>query len=271
MTTSDTDLLNEQARLGSKGRILLGLFLWGQMALQVLGLMFFWPEATRADATLAKYNFLGCPITQEIALIMSIAILGAMGGSTHALSSFARFAGNRELVRSWVWWYLLRAPIGIALAIVIYFVVRGGLLTAGGSTSGTGGANPYGLGAIAALAGLCSESATMKLSEVFDALFKPNRAADKDTITTSQAPTIKSLAPASVTIGSQGVVTINGAGFAQGDLVLVGSETLKAEVVSDAQARITLTPTLTASASDLPLRIKRPQGAESNTVTLKVA
>lgn len=268
MPPPEIDFHHERSRLQFWGRLLLGLFLWGQMILQVVGLMYFWPEAVKKEGPWDD-TFLGCPITQEVALIMSIAILGAMGGSTHALSSFARFAGNRELVRSWVWWYLLRAPIGIALAIVIYFVIRGGLLTT--SSAADGSINPYALGAVAALAGLCSESATIKLSEVFDVLFKPNRTADKDTIEES-SPALKALNPASLTRGSgDSRIALTGAGFIPGDNLLAGSTTLPMSVDSPAAATVIIPAALLVKAGEIPLSIVRSGGQPvSNVLKLTI-
>src|SRR5688572_10349613 len=49
---------------------------------------------------------------------------GAMGGLIHAATSFATFAGNRELLRSWLPWFYLRAPIAMLLAALTYLAAR---------------------------------------------------------------------------------------------------------------------------------------------------
>jgi hypothetical protein len=57
----------------------------------------------------------------------------------------------------------------MALALVFYFVVRGGFLTTSG---GAKDINPYGIAALAGLVGMFSKQATDKLSEVFSTLFR---------------------------------------------------------------------------------------------------
>ena len=51
-----------------------------------------------------------------------------LGSYVHATTSFVSYVGNRRLVFSWAWWYLLRPFIGMVLALIFYFVLRGGLL-----------------------------------------------------------------------------------------------------------------------------------------------
>ncbi len=270
MTTID-DLPTQRARLGPKGRVLLGLFLWGQMGLQIAALMFFWPEAVKKEGPWTR-TFLTCPITQEVALIMSVAVLGAMGGSTHALGSFASFVGNRNLVRSWVWWYLLRAPIGVSLAIVIYFVVRGGLLV---STASAGDAiNPYGLGALAALAGLCSESATAKLSELFETLFKTERPASKDPITVSGRPALLQSNPAKLPKGSPDTaITLTGSALQPDDLAAIGGDEVPVAFVSATEVQVTVPAKHLAQAGDVAINVRRAAKPDitSNVIKLVVA
>jgi hypothetical protein len=105
----------------------------------------------------------------ETAYLCLVAIVGALGAFIHLATSFTEFLGNRTFVSSWKWWYLLRPFIGTALAMMIYFAARGGLI------SGTAGAkelSPYGIAALAGLAGMFSKQATDKLREVFENLFK---------------------------------------------------------------------------------------------------
>jgi hypothetical protein len=104
---------------------------------------------------------------------LAIAMLaGALGSYIHLATSFADFVGNRQLVSSWQWWYLLRPFIGMTLALIMYFVVRGGLI--GGSASAQN-LSPYGVAAVAGLTGLFSKQATDKLRETFETLFKTDK------------------------------------------------------------------------------------------------
>lgn len=105
----------------------------------------------------------------ETGLLLLVIIAGALGSYIHAATSFVDYVGNQSLVMSWGWWYTLRPFIGAALALVFYFVIRGGLLS---TSSGTGNISVFGIAAVAGLVGMFSKQATDKLGEVFNTLFK---------------------------------------------------------------------------------------------------
>jgi hypothetical protein len=105
----------------------------------------------------------------ETRFLLLVMVAGALGSYIHLATSFADYLGNRQFVKSWGWWYILRPFIGMALAIMFYFAARGGLIA---GTTGAENLSPYGIAAIAGLAGLFSKQATDKLREVFENLFK---------------------------------------------------------------------------------------------------
>ena len=76
--------------------------------------------------------------------------------------------GNRQIYTSWVWGYILRPFIGVALATIFYFVIRGGFLSAG---AGAEDISPFGISAMAGLVGMFSQRAMDKLREAADNLF----------------------------------------------------------------------------------------------------
>jgi hypothetical protein len=130
------------------------------------------PLLNGASAGPATVRVARLPVVElhpEVWLLLLVMMSGALGSYVHSCTSFTDYAGNRALTRSWVWWYLLRTPIGIALAVVFYFLLRGGLLTTASSGANL---NVYGLAAIAALAGMFSKNATDKLREIFEAMFR---------------------------------------------------------------------------------------------------
>jgi hypothetical protein len=118
-------------------------------------LQFFWGKET---------------ITLEVRLILIAAVGGALGAYVHLATSFADYAGNEKLTRNWCWWYLFRPLVGMALAEVVYFAMRGGLLPS--TNTATSAISPYGVCAITALSGLFSRQATDKLKEVFETIFR---------------------------------------------------------------------------------------------------
>ena len=110
-------------------------------------------------------------VGEESRLILLVMLAGALGSYVHTATSFVTYVGNRSLVSSWMWWYVLRSFIGMSLALIFYFLIRGGLLSAG-AWAGASEVSAFGITAIAALAGMFSKQATDKLRDVFDNLFK---------------------------------------------------------------------------------------------------
>ena len=109
-------------------------------------------------------------IGPEARLLLLVLFAGALGSLIHALQSLVDFSGNLTLKASWTWWYVSRPFIGMALALVFYAALRGGMLA--GTPAAVKDVNPYGVFTIAALAGMFSDKATQKLADIFDALFK---------------------------------------------------------------------------------------------------
>jgi hypothetical protein len=105
----------------------------------------------------------------EARYLCLVALVGALGAFIHLATSFTEFLGNRNFYASWKWWYGLRPFIGSALAMMVYFAARGGLIS---GTSGANDLSPYGIAALAGLAGMFSKQATDKLREVFENMFK---------------------------------------------------------------------------------------------------
>jgi hypothetical protein len=108
----------------------------------------------------------------ERLLFILVLLAGALGSFVHTTRSFVDFMGNRRLRQSWTWWYILQPFTGSALAMVMYFVIRGGFLA---SATGTEELNPWGFVAVAALVGLFSKQATNKLDELFSTMFKTDK------------------------------------------------------------------------------------------------
>lgn len=108
-------------------------------------------------------------LTSEQRIIILVLLGGALGSFIHAASSFSNYVGEAKIEKSWVWWYLLRPPIGMSIALVFYLSFRGGLL----NDTPIETLNIYGIMTLAALSGLFTDKATLKLEEIFQSLFKP--------------------------------------------------------------------------------------------------
>ena len=129
-------------------------------ALSVIGAVAaVWPTRGTEQSVMILCGTRAMP--REVNLLILVLLFGALGSFVHVAKSFASFAGNRALVASWLWWYLLQPVAGMALALLFYVIVRGGLLAPG---SYGGSVNPYGISGLSGLVGMFSKQATDKLS-----------------------------------------------------------------------------------------------------------
>jgi hypothetical protein len=104
----------------------------------------------------------------DFRLLLIVALAGALGSTLHSLRSFYWYVGQGELVWRWVAKYVLLPFVGATIALVFYLVIRGGLFSTQGSTELV---SPYGFAALAALVGLFSEQAVLKLKEIAENIF----------------------------------------------------------------------------------------------------
>jgi hypothetical protein len=108
-------------------------------------------------------------LSSEQRLLILVLLAGAMGSFIHAATSFSNYVGEGKIDRKWIWWYILRPVIGMAVALTFYMIFRAGLF-AGMQIELL---NIYGVLTLAALSGLFTDRATLKLEEIFQSLFKP--------------------------------------------------------------------------------------------------
>jgi hypothetical protein len=140
-----------------------------------------WPVLAPGGTAFRPVNIFGWShyLSPDRQMMFAVMIAGAIGGLTHTMKSFGDYVGNRELSKNWVWFLILRLPIGTAIALFFYCVIRGGILLpiiqgqphlANPSETALQ-INPFAMVAFGALAGMFSRQATDKLAAVFDALF----------------------------------------------------------------------------------------------------
>jgi hypothetical protein len=192
----------------------IGVFLF--VLFPVLAGVLFWlvglkyPDAAQRTADTVRK---AAVMSEDQRLMLAVMVTGAMGSYVHVATSFSDFMGSRHFRASWAWWYGLRPAIGTGLAVIFYFLLRGGILTITG-TSGDVTPELYPVLAIAGLAGMFSKQATDKLSDVFDTLFKSDKEAQRKDKMENPAPTLTALTPAEVVGGGAAItVTAKGTGF----------------------------------------------------------
>lgn len=211
------------------------------------------------------------PEVQLWRVILLVAWVGAMGGLTHAMGSFGTYVGNRELKASWLWWYALRAPLSAAVAVLVFLVFRAGL---GAPDLGLAAGDCLKIAGFAGLVGLFAEPATVKLKDVFEAIFTPRRDPREDKAgqtTTATIPEIANIDPKQISTASGGTLRISGRNFAEGCVVQIGRTTFATKRTSAAALEVEVrTNQLTAGKHPLVVINRPPSGDASKPEELTV-
>ena len=262
------------------GKIVVGLFLVFVGGVLVYLLVALWPAVQAATAvTDPSETTVASPKTisifgasyspdPDVTLLLLVAVLSALGSYIHTAQSFVDFAGNRQLVVSWIWWYIFRILIGVALAEIFYFAIRAGFF---GTDTPTSYINPYGIAAIAGLVGLFSKQATDKLREVFETLFRTEPGYGDDTrkdALTHPVPTLTAIEPTTLEVDSQLLqIALRGEGFIPQSLVRVSRSSpeegtpiaRETSYRSSTELIATLKPDDVAKAGSLTLTVINPE------------
>lgn len=205
----------------------------------------------------------------DLLYIVAVLVLGAIGASMHTLTSYSGYRGNGTFKDRWTWWYLMRIPLGGGVALALYVVMRAGLLSTGTST---GAVSPYGIGAVAILAGLFSKQTIDKLREAFESVF-PTKSDSQRTdklrgqlAVTSTSPDPVPVKPANLTL------QLAGTGFVDQMTATLSGNRRDVSVTNATTATLTLDPADVAAAGDLVLivTLPGPGGASSEPVTVRV-
>jgi len=110
-------------------------------------------------------------VSLEAQLILLVLFIGAFASCVYTLKSLGDYAGKKSLSDPWFTFYLIQPFEGAGVALLMYLLIRGGFLT--GTGADIKAVNLFGMCAIAGLAGAFSDTALLKLFEVFQTLFKP--------------------------------------------------------------------------------------------------
>ena len=110
----------------------------------------------------------------DIHFIFLVVLSGSMGALIHGLAKLSHNTWDGIVKQREALWYISRPFLGAVLAITVYAVFRGGLLT----TSDVEILNPYGMAAIAIIVGLSTKQVTEKLKDMLDSVF-PTKKADE--------------------------------------------------------------------------------------------
>jgi len=127
-------------------------------------------------ATLGTDPKAAAPAEKDV--LRMVIFMGALGGTIHWMSSLVTFIGNGSLLRRWIPYYLLAPLQGAALALIVYLLLRVGVLSPTTNANATQHLNLLGMYAVAGLTGLFAKQAIEMLREVFNVVFKKVEAKD---------------------------------------------------------------------------------------------
>jgi hypothetical protein len=206
-----------------------------------------WPVLEPDGKAFKAINIFGfwCSWAPDRQMIFTVMMAGAVGTLTHTLTSFGDYVGNRELSTNWIWFLVLRIPVGITLAILFYFI-RGGLLIPTVQVQqqqsdphvATLQVNPYSIAAFSALAGMFSKQATDKLAAVFDAAFALKKPVDRQGALGSSQP-LQTIPP-QLTKGKREDLIVIGSGFQTDTKATIGGTARTFTMLNATQGRVAI-------------------------------
>ena len=272
---------NSTSRTASTSTInLLGLGLMLLGCLLVYLFLCLWPgpiaKGTDVNAVQEVTHLWGQRVffkmTLDARLILTVMVAGALGSFVHVATSFGDFVGNEKLAGNWIWWYILRPFVAMALAAIFYFVVRGGFLSAGAEPDSL---NMYGIAAIAGMVGMFSKQATDKLGEVFDTMFKTGPSSGdsqrKDALD-NPIPTVTSAELVQPSDNSPNPsVTLKGTGFVTGSVVRANGVNRETVFTDSSHVRAVLAPQDVAAGTPMELSVFNPPPGGGVSATLKLS
>jgi hypothetical protein len=222
-----------------------------------MGRMFDWPNA----------------IDPEVRLILLVAISAALGSYAQVAISLVQHIANRSFSTSWLPWYFLHMPLGMAVAIILYFAFRAGFLP---GRPADGELNVFGIMALAGLVGVFSRQILDKLREFFDDLFltAPGFGDDARRDKMNAAPpVVLEISPARLPSGGDDMrVIVRGARFVDGSAVTVNDQARPTVFVDSYELHGYLNSADLARPGKLlvGVALPAPVSTRSNTTTLDV-
>lgn len=122
-------------------------------------------ESTSAESEEWHLWRLSLKITEEVRLILIVAVMGALGSCVYEVKSFVYYVGKGQFETSYMCWYILRPIIGSTLAIIFYFAFRGAFFSFSANTQNL---NEFGIATLGGVVGIFSYKTMNKLEELFD-------------------------------------------------------------------------------------------------------
>lgn len=261
--------------LGFFGTLFLGIYLL--LAAIVIGLFLLatWPGVIAPDSwdpTITLFGFVFAnSVSVELRLLLVVMVAGAFGSYIHCATSFASYVGNRRLSSSWVWWFVLRVPIGMILAVLVYFLIRGGLLAGGGNATDL---SPFGIAAICGLSGMFSKQAIDKMREIFDNLFRTESGDSRGDKLDNPVPTIENVYPIDFEVGTdEARILVTGENYNSSSVVRINGIGRAAHLNAEGKLEVRLETTELSVANTIKVSVFNPPpgGGNSNAWLITVS
>lgn len=109
----------------------------------------------------------------ELVLLLVVMCSGVLGAFVQSMASLVQHKTNSDLGARWKDWYYSRIPLAIGLALLVYILVRAGLISMSNVTLGNDPTHisVFAVAAVSAIVGMFTDEATKRLGKVVDALF----------------------------------------------------------------------------------------------------
>jgi hypothetical protein len=148
-----------------------------------------------------------CSLSGNVRLLLIVVVVGALGSLIHVIRSFYWYVGNRNLKASWLLMYFLLPFSGAGLALLFFLIARGISSQPVAIQSSVDG-----YAALAALVGMFSQQALVKLKKIAEGFFsEPEKG--KDPAIPPSTPKITTINPKEGPTSGGATVTVAGTGL----------------------------------------------------------
>lgn len=182
-------------------------------------------------------------IEAEIRLFWLVALAAGCGSCIRTVLSFSQTLLKGALTRSWIIWFVLQIPLGIALSVLVYLQIRAVLLP---DRLASANLNVYGFLAMSGLIGLYSPQAVAFIRDAVESLLGSSSVEGDKTRAHKLSlirPRIAALQPDRVLAGSgRALVRVQGENFEKNVIVLVNGAARRSVFASTSEMIVYLEP-----------------------------
>lgn len=190
-------------------------------------------------------------------ILILVAAGGFLGNMIYVSKSFTAFVGSGRFKRQWLLWYFVKPFTAMGLALIVYLALNSD------ADASTKVVNINSIVAIAALTGLFTDIAMIKLKDIFEVIVRPS-----EDQTLKHVPIfkidLKNIKPAKIDVNQPFVIEIPGDNLDMKKLVIVfdGKEVKDATITSKLIKFPYQIPAADRGKTDFEIEIKDEDGKE---------